>query len=341
MIEDMALLKRTMQQMDAEDPVAAQAAKDRAAEILGKAKLNFSKMAEWIEQRRLLLRPTIVARIKRMDQPGILGDSAFRDTGSALRKEGQSFLQIAEAIEAAGQPAPRYAETVPESAPAPAHVTEGEPFDPTAVDPGTWLTTLILIGGFVTFPFRHPLRFLVVVLFAVVLFYAYRGVATLGHEVTGYFDGSGVAAVRQRADAAISSVSSFVREEILRQGKETAAPPAPTPSPAAAATSPSPTPSPSPSASELAPPAVTPATPPTEAAGPPAAAPRRDARTPPSARAAANCDRFTASGRCASADDGRARAFEPVTPEGFRRNSRLAGPCRHGVGGCNWGGGQY
>jgi hypothetical protein len=57
MIDDMALLKQAMEQMDAEDPTAAQAAKDRAAQILSDAKLNFSKMAELIEQRQLLLRP--------------------------------------------------------------------------------------------------------------------------------------------------------------------------------------------------------------------------------------------------------------------------------------------
>jgi len=104
MIDDMALLKQAMEQMDAEDPTAAQAAKDRAAQILSDAKLSFSKMAELIEQRQLLLRPRIVAGIKRMDQPGMLGDAAFRDTGSALRREGQSFRQIAEAIELAARP---------------------------------------------------------------------------------------------------------------------------------------------------------------------------------------------------------------------------------------------
>src|SRR5215510_7127481 len=108
MIENMALLKQAMAEMDAEDPDAAQAAKDRAAQMLSNAKLSFSKMAELIEQRRLLLRPRIVAGIKRMDQPGMLGEAAFRDTGSALRREGQSFGQIAEAIELATRSAPRY-----------------------------------------------------------------------------------------------------------------------------------------------------------------------------------------------------------------------------------------
>ncbi|HYS84247.1 MAG TPA: hypothetical protein VEN78_04500, partial [Bradyrhizobium sp.] len=108
MIDDMALLKKTMEQMDAEDPIVAQAAKDRAAQTLSDAKLSFSKMAELIEQRRLLLRPRIVATIKRMDQPGMLGDAAFRDAGSALRREGQTFGQIAEAIERTGGPTSEY-----------------------------------------------------------------------------------------------------------------------------------------------------------------------------------------------------------------------------------------
>jgi hypothetical protein len=75
MIDDMPRLKEAMEQMDAEDPTVAQAAKDRAAQTLSDAKLNFSKMAELIEQRRLLLRPRIVSGIKRMDQPGMLGDA--------------------------------------------------------------------------------------------------------------------------------------------------------------------------------------------------------------------------------------------------------------------------
>jgi hypothetical protein len=57
MIDDMAGLKKAMEQMDAEDPIVAQAAKDRAAQTLSDARLSFSKMADLIEQRRLLLRP--------------------------------------------------------------------------------------------------------------------------------------------------------------------------------------------------------------------------------------------------------------------------------------------
>jgi hypothetical protein len=35
------------------------------------------------------------------------------------------------------------------------------------------------------------------------------------------------------------------------------------------------------------------------------------------------------------------RALEDIMPARIRRNSRMAGPCIGGVGGCNWGGGQY
>src|SRR5580700_2660049 len=137
MIEDMASLKQVMEQMDAQDPAVAEAAKHRAADILGASKLSFSKMAELIEQRRLLLRPTIVANIKRMDQPGMLGDAAFRNAGSALRREGQSFRQIAEAIELAVRPAPGYEDPVPQS----------EPLQRTASEPGdsAWRRALALV----------------------------------------------------------------------------------------------------------------------------------------------------------------------------------------------------
>src|SRR3977135_4464554 len=132
MIDERGLLKKTMEQMDAEDPIVAQAAKDRAAQTLSDAKLSFSKMAELIEQRRLLLRPRIVATIKRMDQPGMLGDAAFRDAGSALRREGQTFRQIAEAIERTGGPTSEYGDPVGNSEPL--ERMGGGP-DPTAWEP--------------------------------------------------------------------------------------------------------------------------------------------------------------------------------------------------------------
>src|SRR5216684_7637961 len=137
MIDDLALLKQAMEQMDAEDPVVAQAAKDRAAQTLSNAKLSFSKMAELIEQRRLLLRPRIVANIKRMDQPGMLGDTAFRDAGSALRKEGQSFRQIAEAIERTGGPTSEYGDPVRNSEPLQQMASEP--------DPPAWRRALVFV----------------------------------------------------------------------------------------------------------------------------------------------------------------------------------------------------
>jgi len=347
MIDDMALLKQAMERMDAEDPTVAQAAKDKAAQILGEAKLSFSKMAELIEQRRLLLRPAIVARIKRMDQPGMLGDAAFRDTGSALRKEGQSFLQIAEAIEGTGRLAPADRNQTSE----PLHPIASEPFYQMASEPDSpvWLNALALVAGIILFPLRHPMRFTAIALLAVVLFYGFRAVATLGQQVSGYFDGA-----RQRADTAVSSVGSFVNEQILRRSTEATpppTPPAPIPSPSASSPlPPSATASAAP-ATASAPPATAPASsaneaaPPATAAGPPASTSRRDARGAAPSKSAANCGAprdSPWSRRCASfEDDRRPRAFEDVVPEGIRRNSRMAGPCIGGVGGCYWGGGQH
>jgi hypothetical protein len=363
MIDDMALLKQAMEQMDAEDPVAAQAAKDRAAQMLSDAGLNFAKMAELIEQRRLLLRPRIVASIKRMDQPGMLGDSAFRDAGSALRKEGQSFYQIAEAIERTGRLAPPSEEMAQNS----------EPLYPTASEPGTrrWLRALVFIARIVLFPLRHPIRFAALALLAILLFYAVRGFVTLGRQASEYLDG--VATVRRSADKAMSSVGSFVNDQILRQSKEAApqsneaapppAPPAPIVSPPAAAPSPPPAaasaapatasappaPAPAPATSAPAPaaaPSAAPAAASAAPAGPAVSSPRRDARGEPPSKSAANSgaareDRYPGSRRYAPFADNRPRALEDMIPEGLRRNSRIAGPCIGGIGGCYWGGGQY
>jgi len=360
MIDDMPRLKEAMEQMDAEDPSVAQAAKDRAAQTLSDAKLNFSKMAELIEQRRLLLRPRIVAGIKRMDQPGMLGDAAFRDTGSALRREGQSFRQIAEAIERTNRPAPQYEDPVQTSAPLRQMASEPGP-------PG-WLRALAFVASIVFFPLLHPIRFLAIALLAVLLYYGLRGFVPSGQQALGYFDG--VAAVRDSAGKAMSSVSSFVNEYILRQSKEAKpTPPAPIPSPPAAAQSPpslipsappatapaAPAPSANPPAA-LAPPSAAPAPPLEAPAGPPVSTPRRDVRGAPPSRSAANRgaareDRDPLSRAPFEDDrprieDDRPRTFEDIIPEGIipegiRRRSRTAGPCVGGVGGCAWGGGRY
>lgn len=365
MIDDMALLKQAMEQMDAEDPVVAQAAKDRAAQMLSDARLNFAKMADLIEQRRLLLRPRIVASIKRMDQPGMLGDSAFRDAGSALRKEGQSFYQIAEAIDRTGGLTP----------PSEDMVQNSEPLHQMAREPraSAWPRALVSIARIVFFPLRHPIRFAALALLAVLLFYAVRGFVTLGRQVSEYFDG--VATVRHSADKAISSVGSFLNDQILRQSKEAApqskeaaappalpapvaSPPAATPSPAAPSATPGPAPdtaaappatAPAPSATARAPAAAPPASPaaPSAAALCPAApSPRRDTRCEHPSKSAANTraareECCPEPRRYAPLADNRPRTFEDVIPEGLRRNSRVAGPCIGGIGGCYWGGGQY
>jgi hypothetical protein len=364
MIDDMALLKKAMEQMDAEDPVVAQAAKDRAAQALSDAKLSFSKMAELIEQRRLLLRPRIVATIKRMDQPGMLGDAAFRDAGSALRREGQTFGQIAEAIERTGRPTSEYEDPVRRSEPQ--HEMASEPLYEMASEPGTpaWLRALGFVVSIVFFPLLHPIRLLAIALLAILLLYALRGFAAPGQQVLGYFDG--VAAVRHSVDQAISSVGSFVHEHILRQSKEATAPPiSPDPIPSAPAAAPSPpsaTPSavppaasappataPAPSARASAPPAppsAAPAPPSAAPAGPPVATPRRDARSEPPARSAADCaaareDCYPCCRRATPFENDRPRASEDMIPERIRRKSHMAGPCIRGVGGCAWGGRQY
>jgi hypothetical protein len=371
MIDDMPRLKEAMEQMDAEDPTVAQAAKDRAAQTLSDAKLNFAKMAELIEQRRLLLRPRIVAGIKRMDQPGMLGDAAFRDTGSALRREGQSFRQIAEAIERTDRPAPQYEDPVQRSAPP--HQMPSEPGRP------AWLRALALVASIVFFPLLHPIRFLAIALLGLFLFYALRGCVPSGQQALGYFDG--VAAVRDSAGKAMSSVSSsvssFVNEYILRKPKgapPTTTPAAPNPSPPAAAppsaipsaapaTAPaSPATAPAPPANApaaAAPPSAAPSAPSAAPAGPPVSTPRRDARGEPPSKSGANRgaareDRDPRSRCCAPFEDDRPRiednrpriddrprSFQDIIPEGIRRHSRTAGRCFGGVGGCSWGGGRY
>jgi hypothetical protein len=356
MIDEMALLKQAMEQMDADDPVVAQAAEERAAQILGDAKLSFSKMAELIEQRRLLLRPTIVANIKRMDQPGMLGDAAFRNAGSALRREGQSFRQIAEAIELAGRPAPGYEDPVPQS----------EPLQRTASEPGdsAWRRALALVRKIVFFPLRRRMLSLAIALIAILLLYALQGFLAIGEHVLGNSDG--IAAIRHSADTAMSSVNSFVNKNILPQSKEATAPPtspAPISSPPAAAPSPpfatpsaapaaasapratAPTP-PANASADLAPSPAAPVAPSTARAGPPVSTPPRNARGEPPSRSVANYgaareDRYPSSRRDASSENNRPRAVEDMTSERMRRISRMAGPCIGGVGGCYWGGGQY
>ena len=336
MIDDMALLKQAMEQMDAEDPAVAQTAKDRAAQILSDAKLNFSKMAELIEQRRLLLRPRIVAGIKRMDQPGMLGDAAFRDTGSALRREGQSFGQIAEAIELTDRPPLRYEDLEQKSEPL--HQMTGEPLYERAIEPGTpaWLKAFAFVVSIVFFPLLHPIRLLTIALLAILLFYALNGFVSPGQQVLKYFDG--IAVVRHSADQAISSVSSFIYERILRQSKEATVPPTPSAPipPARSENSPAPP----------APPSAAPAPPPAAPAGPRVSTPSRDARGKPPSRSAAKCGaarevRYPWSRCCAPFEDVRPRAFEDIIPEGISRHSHVAGQCIGGVGGCYWAGGHH
>ncbi|WKA27594.1 hypothetical protein [Bradyrhizobium roseum] len=299
MITDMASLKKAMEQMDADDVVAAEAAKDRAAKILADARLNFSKLAELIEQRRLLLRPSIVANIKKMDQPEMLSDPAFRAAAASLRREGQSFRQIAEALELNGATGPRHEATA---------LRNEVPY---RLEPiGLWPRTQTIAMRIISYPLRHPIRFLTIALLAVLLFNGLRDLTGLGRRVSGY--AGGVSAARERWDALTSSVSSFFEKRLTPASKEAAAPPTPaTPTP-----SPSPA-NPPPSAAPSTGPAVTPAPGPTTT-------------VPPSKPAAK--DRRQAAQR---------RTLEEWVPPEIRRRSRVAGPCIGGIGGCYWGGGHY
>ena len=313
MIDDMTALKQAMAQMDAEDPAAAEAAKARAAQILGDAKLSFSKMAELIEQRQLLLRPKIVTNIKRMDLPDMLGDAAFRDAGSALRREGQSFRQIAESLELNAGTAPRYQGPVQTSEPLHTEMTITEPMEP------LWFRVLAFVVRIIFFPLRHPFRFFTVALLAFVLFNAVRGFVGFSQQVSGFVDL--VASARQLADRITGG---RVGKPTSQQTQEAAASPTPpTPSPSPAATTPSAVPSaapaPAPTANETPLPA-----PSSAASAPSVSTPRFDARGNPSRSPALQ-----------------RRDFVNLMPDGLRRSSRSAGPCIGGIGGCYWGGGRY
>jgi hypothetical protein len=338
MIHDMASLKQAMEQMDADDMATSQAAKDRAAQILSKSGLSFAKIAEMIEQRRLLLRPKIVASIKRMDQPEMLGDAAFRDAGTSLRREGQSFRQIAEALELNSGPAPRNEEPERKGDVLlhPMEI-EGEPHVP------RWLRALAFGTRIFFFPLRHPIRTLVIAFILFMLVNTFRGFVGVGRQVSGYV--ADVSSARQRTDAAFSSVTSFFNK--LRRPSQDAAsppiPPAPIPSPSpteASSATPStgptvasapPATAPTPQASPAAPPANEAAAPATPPASPPASTPRPDMRSAPSSTVASNNRPRTLG----------PRAFEDLMPTGIRRSSRSGGPCVGGAGGCYWGGTRY
>jgi len=310
MIDDMASLKQAMEQMDAEDATVAQAGKDRAAQLLSHAGLNFSRLGDLIEQHRLLLRPKIVASIKRMDQPAMLGDAAFRDSGASLRKEGQSFRQIAEALELRGPTAPRYEPPVHRPVLA---ALQDVPDVPEA-QPRLPLGLRILL-----YPVRHPIQALVIAVLAVTLANGVREFAGPGQQISGHPDNT----ARRLAEASPAAPT----------------PPNPIPSnsptsnssteqsSAASPSSTSPT-GPAPSASQSAP--AVPASP-SPWVPPASTPPRADSKSASPSTSGANNRPRTA----------QLRNFENLMPERLRRSSRSAGPCRGGTGGCYWGGGQY
>jgi hypothetical protein len=219
---------------------------------------------------------------------------------------------------------------------------EGEP------DAPTWLRALTFAARIVFYPLRHPIRFVAIAVIVFMLVNTLRGFVGTGRQISGYV--ADVSAARQRADAAMSSVSSFFGK---RPSQEAAAPqtsPAPVPSPSPADAAPSATPPagvatasalPAPTATAAAPPATGAAASANEAASAtaPTAAPARpaastpdvDTKAAPAARSAAN-DRSRLA---------RMPALDDMMPASMHRNSRLAGPCTGGVGGCYWGGTRY
>lgn len=301
MINDMAALKQAMEQMDADDAAVAEAAKERAGQILSDARLSFSKMAELIEQRRLLLRPKILSSIKRMDQPHGLGDAAFRDAGASLRREGQGFRQIAEALELNGRDVPRYEDTLQQRDVPYRMEMESEPYGL------AWPGAPTLVMYFVGYPFRHPIRFLTIALLVVLLFNGLRDLTGFGRRIAGYL--GDVSAVRESADAATSPASPSPPTAPSTGPAVTAAPPATAPGYSTKA----------------------PASPSTAPSNPAERTTRTDAKSVPASNPAAK------NGHQAAPP----RAFEDMVPAELRRNSRAAGPCSSGIGGCNWGGGRY
>lgn len=329
MINDMASLKQAMEHMDAEDAAVAQAAKDRAAQILADARLDFAKLAELIEQRRLLLRPRILASIKRMDQPASLGDAAFRDTHASLRKEGQSFRQIAEALELSGGAAHRDEEQALRS-----ELDHRMEPDRQRDDPAS--TSAPPVGThLVSFPLRHPIRFLVIAVLMVMLVNALRDFAGSGRQIPGYRASMNA---RQNADAAMSSAGSLLRRRSSEQAGTPPTPPAPVPS-TSPADQPAPTASPAGPAASSAPvpaaPAANESAAPSPSASPsapvPSTPPRAETKSGPPPAPRANDPHRTA----------RLRSLDDLMPDRMRRNSQSAGPCIGGAGGCFWGGGRY
>src|SRR5262249_15904011 len=89
-----------------------------------------------------------------------------------------------------------------------------------------WLRALNFLLRIVFFPVRRPIRFLMIALVAFMLFNTLRGFG-VGRLISGYV--ADVSSARQRADTAMSSVSSFVEKRIMRPSHDARAPPAPPP----------------------------------------------------------------------------------------------------------------
>jgi hypothetical protein len=268
-----------------------------------------------------------------MDQPEMLGDSAFRDAGTSLRREGQSFRQIVEALEINAATGTRNEDIT----------SKGELLQPPQMDGEPrrvprWREALAFGTRIFFYPLRHPIRTLVIALILFMLVNTFRGFVGVGRQVSGYV--AVVSAARQRADAAASSVSAFF-QNLTRPFQHAApSPTSPAPTEASPAATPSagptvasapPTATPTPQASPASPSANEAAAPSTSPAPPPATTPRPDMRSSPPSTVASN-------NRLRAVEP---RAFEDLMPTEIRRHSRSGGPCTSGIGGCYWGGTRY
>jgi len=323
MLDNMASLRQAMEEMDAQDPAASLAAKDRAAQILKDNDLNFTKMAELIEQRRLLLRPKILASMKRMDHE-MLGEVSFRETGNALRREGQSFRQVADALELNRGLEPQHEDSLLTS----------EPSHEMAIEPGRRAPLRAASGrtSIFFFPLRHPFWFFLIALAAVGLIYI---VSSLG--VTD----------RPRGDRTQAVVSATPSCPTPPCSASPSATPSATSSATVAGTPPTTTSTPSPNAATSLPPTASPC-PPTstssrDAYGASSSTSSRDAYGASSSTSSR--DAYGASSSKSTVNDCTemrpAPIFGSLIPTRHRRDSTSAGQCVRGVGGCRWGGGQF
>jgi hypothetical protein len=370
MLDNMAPLRQAMEEMDAQDPAVSLAAKDRAAQILKDNDLNFTKMAELIEQRRLLLRPKILASMKRMDHE-MLGEVSFRETGNALRREGQSFRQVADALELNRGLAPQHEDSLHTSEPS--HEMAIEPGRRAPLRAASGLTSIFF------FPLRHPFWFFVIAFAAVGLIYIVSSLAVTDRPRGGT---QAVASATPSCPIPPCSASPSATPSATSSATIAGTPPTTTPTPSANA------PTSLPPTASTCPPTSTSSR---DASGASSSTSSRDARGASSSTSSRDTsgassstssrdtsgassstssrdahgassstssrdaygassstssrDAYGASSSTSTVNDCTQRMSAPrfgsLIPDRYRRNSISAGQCVSGVGGCRWGGGHF